>query len=357
MPTEKAHGLQIAKMCEAYTKLGHDIELIVPYRRNNIRETVHDYYGLTADFPVRTISIPDTILFSKWLPSIAFWLQAFLFLVRLSIKNPIQKDTLVMTRSFDVAWWYTLRGYTVVCELHEWPRARAWFSVFLLRSVKHLVSNSKGIAEEISKYNLHALVAPNGVDLEALKPTVSREEMRKQHNIEASAFVSMYIGALEDWKGYVTFLEASRKIESTTFVVVGGKEDHIKALEEKYPRVRFLGTKPYRDIGNYQGMADVLVIPNDPKFTSAQQYTSPIKLFAHLAGGVPIVVTDLPTIRDIVSEEEVFFFDGSPDSLAQVISEVQNNQAEAKRRVGNAKILIQKYTWDMRAQNILENIS
>jgi len=356
MPTEKAHGLQIAKMCEAYTKLGHDIELIVPYRRNHIKESVHDYYGLTADFPVRTISIPDTILFSRWLPSVAFWLQALLFLFTLSIKNPIQKDTLVMTRSFDVAWWYTLRGYTVVCELHEWPRARAWFSVFLLKNVKYLVSNSKGIAEEISKYDLHALVAPNGVDLEALKPTVSREEMRKQHNIEASAFVSMYIGALEDWKGYMTLLEASRELESVTVVIVGGKEDHIKVLQEKYPRVRFLGTKPYRDIGNYQGMADVLIIPNDPKFPEAQKYTSPIKLFAHLAGGVPIVVTDLTTIRDIVSEEEVFFFDGSADSLAQVIGEIQKNQAEANRRAENASKKALRYTWTSRAENIIASI-
>jgi glycosyltransferase involved in cell wall biosynthesis len=319
MPTEKAHGLQIAKMCEAYAKLGHDIELIVPYRRNHISESARDYYGLTTSFPVRTISIPDTILFSKWIPRVAFWLQAMLFLVRLSIKNSIQKDTLVMTRSLDVAWWYTLRGYTVVCEVHEWPRERAWFSAYLLRRVKYLISNSKGLAEELSKHKLCAFVAPNGVDLDALKPTIGREEMRRRNNIEESAFVSMYIGALEDWKGYMTFLEASSKNESVTFVVVGGKEDHIKTLEEKYPRVHFLGTKPYRDIGNYQGMADVLVIPNDPTFTEAQQYTSPIKLFAHLAGGVPIVVTDLPTIRDIVSEAEVFFFDGRADSLVQVI--------------------------------------
>lgn len=356
MPTEKAHGLQIAKMCEAYAKLGHNIELIVPYRRNSITESVHDYYGLATSLPVRTISIPDTILFSKWIPRVAFWLQAVFFLVRLSIENSIPKDTLIMTRSSDVAWWYTLRGYTVMCEVHEWPRERAWFSAYLLKRVKYLISNSKGLAEELSKHNLHAFVAPNGVDLDALKPTVSREGMRRQNNIEESAFVSMYIGALEDWKGYMTFLEASRKMEPVTFVVVGGKEDHVKALKEKYPRVHFLGTKPYRDIGNYQGMADVLVIPNDPAFTEAQQYTSPIKLFAHLAGGVPIVVTDLSTIRDIVSEAEVFFFDGGVDALVQAINEVQNNQDEANRRAVSAKKLIQKYTWNTRAQNILKNI-
>lgn len=357
MPTEKAHGLQIAKMCEAYVKLGHDIELIVPFRRNSITETVGGYYGLTVDFPVRTISIPDTILFSRWVPSLAYWLQAVLFLIRLSIKNTIQKDTLIMTRSSDVAWWYTLRGYTVMCEVHEWPRARAWFSAYLLKKVKYLVTNSKGLAEELLKHNLSAFVAPNGVDLESLKPTMGREEMRKQNNIEESAFVAMYIGALEDWKGYMTFLEASSKNESVTFVVVGGKEDHIKTLQEKYPKVRFLGTKPYRDIGNYQGMADVLVIPNDPKFTEAQQYTSPIKLFAHLAGGVPIVVTDLPTIRDIVSEEEVFFFDGSIDSLSQVIEEVKKDKGEAKCRAEYACKKARMYTWTRRVENIISIIT
>jgi glycosyltransferase involved in cell wall biosynthesis len=357
MPTEKAHGLQIAKMCEAYAKLGHDIELIVPYRRNHIAETVHGYYGLATSFPVHTISIPDTILFSKWIPSIAYWLQAVFFLGALTLKNKIPKDTLIMTRSADVAWWYTLRGYTVVCEVHEWPRTRAWFSSYLLRSVKYLVTNSKGLAEEIKTHGLSAFVAPNGVDLDALKPTIGRDEMCKQNNIDESSFVSMYIGALEDWKGYETFLKASKKLQDVVTVIVGGKDEHIEELRKEYPYVCFFGTRPYREIGNYQNMADVLVIPNDPRFTEAQKYTSPIKLFAHLTSGVPIVVTDLPTMRDIVCEEEVFFFDGSEDSLAQVISEVQNNQAESEHRAENAKALAQKYTWSMRAQNILEMYS
>jgi len=357
MPTEKAHGLQIAKMCEAYTKLGHDIELIVPYRRNSITETVHAYYGLTADFPVRTVSIPDTILFSKWLPRVAYWIQAVFFLGALTLGSRISKDTLIMTRSSDVAWWYTLRGYSVLCEVHEWSRSRAWFSVFLLKKVKYLVTNSKGLAEEIMAHGLHTFVAPNGVDLEALKPMMSREEMRKQHNIENDAFVCMYIGALEDWKGYMTLLEASKNLKDVVTVIVGGKDDHIEELQKAYPNVHFLGTKPYREIGNYQGMADLLVIPNDPKFTEAQKYTSPIKLFAHLAGGVPIVVTDLPTIRDIVSEEEVFFFDGSADSLVSSINLVKNGHANIAERLEHAKEKVSIYSWEKRASNIVSYIS
>ena len=32
MPTEKAHGIQIAKMCEALIEAGAKVELIVPRR-------------------------------------------------------------------------------------------------------------------------------------------------------------------------------------------------------------------------------------------------------------------------------------------------------------------------------------
>ena len=32
IPTEKAHGIQIMKMCEAFAGLGVDVEIIVPKR-------------------------------------------------------------------------------------------------------------------------------------------------------------------------------------------------------------------------------------------------------------------------------------------------------------------------------------
>ena len=37
LPTEKAHGIQIMKMCEAFADIGHKVELIVPWRFNFIK--------------------------------------------------------------------------------------------------------------------------------------------------------------------------------------------------------------------------------------------------------------------------------------------------------------------------------
>ena len=32
LPTEKAHGIQITKMCESFASLGHEVTLVVPDR-------------------------------------------------------------------------------------------------------------------------------------------------------------------------------------------------------------------------------------------------------------------------------------------------------------------------------------
>ncbi len=355
MPTEKAHGLQIAKMCEAYTQLGHDIELIVPLRKNHITDDAFTYYGLTERFPITYIRIPDTIRFSKWVPFLAYWTQAILFLRALTARS-IPRDGIVLTRSFDVAWWYTRKGYTVVCEVHDWPRRHKWFAKFLLRKVPFIVSNSVGMSRELAIHGFtNTLVAPNGVDIESLTPTRSREAIREEWGIEKNEFLVLYIGALEAWKGYATLLEASKKMPDVTVGIVGGKEQQLESLRKEYPNVRFFGTQPYREIGNLQNIADVLVIPNDPHFKEDQAYTSPIKLFAHLTSGVPIVVTDLPTIRDVVGDDAVNFFDGSVDSLVREISTVQNNVELAHNKALQAQGLAREHTWTKRAERIIQH--
>src|SRR3989344_8967538 len=51
MPTEKGHGIQIAKMCEAFIEKGADLTLVVPRRATDPR-SVREYYGLRVEVPL-----------------------------------------------------------------------------------------------------------------------------------------------------------------------------------------------------------------------------------------------------------------------------------------------------------------
>ena len=79
IPTEKAHGIQIAKMCEALANFDIKIELIIPKRKNFITESIFNYYGVKNIFSVKKIFFLDFIIFSKALGKLAFFLESFSF--------------------------------------------------------------------------------------------------------------------------------------------------------------------------------------------------------------------------------------------------------------------------------------
>ena len=78
IPTEKAHGLQVMKMCEAFADTGLEVELIVPRRVNVIQKNPFDFYGVKRAFKIRRLWCLDFLRlpvfkgFSFWLESLSF---------------------------------------------------------------------------------------------------------------------------------------------------------------------------------------------------------------------------------------------------------------------------------------------
>src|SRR5947209_850217 len=59
LPTEKAYGIQIAKMCEVLGGLGIEATLIAPFRWSDIKEDFFDYYSVRKNFAFRILTSPD----------------------------------------------------------------------------------------------------------------------------------------------------------------------------------------------------------------------------------------------------------------------------------------------------------
>jgi len=76
-----------------------------------------------------------------------------------------------------------------------------------------------------------------------------------------------------------------------------------------------------------------------------------------MASGTPVVASDLPSIREIVSEKEVSFFTADdPKSLAVAISRILRDPAEAYGRTFVAKEFAKKCSWASRARAIADFI-
>ena len=83
-PTEKAHGLQIAKMCEAFAREGIDVTLIVPKRKNKIKDDPFEYYDIKTKFKVKKLWTID-IAFHTYLgfvvSSLIFGISSYIYLL------------------------------------------------------------------------------------------------------------------------------------------------------------------------------------------------------------------------------------------------------------------------------------
>ena len=76
LPTEKAHGYQISKMCEAFALNGAEVVLLHPYRHQAdpqlVGRTVFDYYGIKPIFQVKTLKNLDVVVLNRFIPDRIF---------------------------------------------------------------------------------------------------------------------------------------------------------------------------------------------------------------------------------------------------------------------------------------------
>ena len=349
MPTERAHGVQTMKMCEAFAKAGLEVELVLPRRFTSIKANPFDYYAVTQNFRIKKLPVLDLIPLDFILGPFAFWIESLTFLLSAKFYLWFKKYDLFYTREDFSGFFFK----NFVLEVHTLPaRMRNASQLVVLTSYlkKKLVESGFG-GENI-------LVAPDGIDFNEFQVSVSKEEARRRLNLPLDKRIVMFIGLFDAWKGYDVLLEASRSFPpDAKLIMIGGRKAQIKELRSKYPDVIFTGYLPYKLLPQNQRAADVLVIPNSAKYEISKYHTSPLKLFAHMASGVPIVVSDLPSLREVLNEFNAFFVEpDNPRAFAEGIARVLSDKAFSQKISRRALEDVKKYTWENRARNILDFI-
>ncbi len=349
LPTEKAHGVQIMKMCEAFADLGNSVELVVPDRKTPITEDAFDYYGVRRSFTITRLPVWDTVGYGK----LGFILESFLFarvakhyLRGKSFDVLYGRDELVLSR---LEAPYVWESHTGAWNTSAQKVARLAKKIVVISQGLKDFYIAKGVPEE------KIIVAHDGIDLEQFAHPQSKEQARARLGLPFDKKIVMYIGRLDGWKGTDTLLEASKLLPSDVMLaIIGGEPQQVAGLSVRYPGVTFLGYRPYKELADNQAAADVLVLPNTGKDVISAKYTSPLKLFAYMASGRPIVSSDLPSIREVVNDGNAYLV--PPDAaqiLGRALSEVFAHPEKAKTRAARAYGEVGKFSWDERAKHIL----
>ena len=367
IPTEKAHGFQVIKMCEAFSNAGIEVELLAPRRFNSIKENPFSYYNIRETFKIRKTFVIDLIPLSKYLGAFANFVESITFaLFSLSGLSRADADV-IYTRDQFSGWFLSFFKKRFVYEVHSFPRHVALYRRIWKKAHKIIVITSAlknlVIKEGIPENKI--LIAPDAVDLKIFESiNADKDELRAELNLPKDSFLVGYVGkfkTLEMEKGIKTMIEAlPLSGNETKMVFVGGEESEIKEYKmfsnrfNVLPQCIFISYQPHAKVIRYIKAMDALVIPfpNKPHYAF---YASPLKLFEYMASGRPIIASSLPALREILNDKNALFFkpDDAPD-LARAIKMLKSSQMLGYHLSQQALADVREYTWDNRARRILD---
>jgi len=361
-PTERAHGIQIAKMSEAFVREGVDITLVLP-KRKTVAENSDKFYGLSYKIPYIKLPVIDTYNRGKWgfiIASLSFMCSYFIYFLWKKIRGINYVVYTIDMDQFSFALIPFL-GVPYFTETHD-AKKKDFLHKFFMKRVMGVITINQLIKERmVSRFGIppsNVLVYPNAIDLELFDLKESKEEARKKCSIDHDRKIVLYSGKMYGWKGFSVFIDAAKILGDRVdlYIVGGTKEELVSLTKDQIPsNIVCVGQKVYTEIPLWLKTADVLLVLGTRENEYSYYYTSPMKLYEYMAAKKNIVASRTPAIAQMTNSNEVTFYE--PDnatSLAKSIIEalVDSNLQSARRACAYQKV--KKYTWKGRAAKVRE---
>jgi len=365
IPSLTANSIQVMKVAQALMQLGHDVRLFAPAETESVtRASLFAHYGLRL--------APDL----KLLPSIKP-LKRFDFILHAQRAAKSFGADLIYTwlpQSAVLGLW---AGYPVVLEMHADVSGRlgAWWLRRFWKTDRHklMTVTTSALAKALERSTKlqfkkeSLLLAPNGVELERYAGLPNPIEARHQLNLKGGLTVG-FTGHIYPGRGADLLFELAKQMPHVNFLWVGGTPELVafwreKLNDAKMTNVTMTGFVDHESIPLYQAAADVLLMPYSRLIEASSgqdiaEVINPMKMFEYMASGRAIISADLPSIREILNEDNaVFCKSGNWESVIRNWKmEIESLLADEPRRMklGNqARKDVEKFSWVKREEKVL----
>jgi glycosyltransferase involved in cell wall biosynthesis len=227
---------------------------------------------------------------------------------------------------------------------NQLPRAiyRWIMTTWIAKYATHMLYPSKNTLESFQNIcecsDKHTDILHNGVDLELFKRNLSKDTLRHKYGLPANKAIVIYVARFVPHKNHMQMIRIAEKINHDVikahFVMVGPPTGLHSSLQKMvYKR---------NDISIFTGIKDIseLLIASDLFFFPSLEEGFGVVAIEASAAGLPIVATNLPTIREACSpSHQTFMFSPNDDEIAvqNILNILENENLKEKLSIDARK--------------------
>lgn len=336
---------RVDKVCKTLIKAGYEVLLVGRRKKDsrNLEERLYKTHRMNLLFEKEAIFYAE------------FNIRLFFFLLfnkpNLLIANDL--DTLLpnflISKIKRIPLVYDSHEYfTEVPELINNNFARnIWLKIekFIFPKLKHVFTVNESIAEIYKKkYNIEVNVVRN-IPLRKDNQTI---KSRKELGLDNYNNLLILQGAgINMDRGVEELVEAMQFLEKTFLMIIGDGDviEDLKKLSVRLNiqhKIEFTKRLPYQELIHFTANAD-LGLSLDKDTNLNYRFSLPNKLFDYINAGIPVLVSDLPEVKRIVTKYMVgeILYSHKPEDIAEKIKNMLENKeklAEYRKNTQKASI-------------------
>lgn len=351
VPFASAASTNTMRMCECLADLGHDVTLAIGakfWRRNPSNEDVWKFYGVEPRFHIQR--------FFEF-PRCGMWFDSAI------VRKAASQRSLLYARYIRILPAALRASVPTILEIHSLP---ARDGLETLRRVSE-DPNLLGVVVLTEALRRDLKSAMNAALDDKLLVAADAVNPRRFANADTSnrcPVTAGYVGSFYPGKGLEVILPLAERCKDVDFQIFGGTPELISRYSQASvatPNLKWHGYVPPAEMASRFNCFQIALLPNQPVVTIAKRdnigrYTSPMKLFEYMAAGKAIVASDLPVLREVLTDRVNALLVPHDDikAWAEAVHLLKNN-AELRHSLSSRarSDAIEMYSYEARFRRIL----
>lgn len=353
VPSQSANSVHVMKQCAALARAGAEVTLHA-MQGDQAQINPFAHYGVDENFILKRSAKISVIQAPIRILSMArhLWCSA-------NIDISYGRDVIALA--------LMSLQMPVAIEFHHLPQGIAKIAFKNIVKSKHLhaaivISNTlkSDLCNQYPELDINKVhVLHDGADV--ILPSAPPAALR-------GTFKVGYAGSLLSGKGADLIPYMARLCPEIDFHICGGQEGQINNLKSIYngDNIHYHGYIPAHKVPDYIRAFDVALAPYQKQMPirngiDIARWISPLKLFEYMAAQTPIVASSLPILQEVLHHEKNAYLVtqmDDPQSWVNAIKELKADK-ELRQKLSQDAFhdLQSQYSWDKRAQKILQILS